>query len=237
MSAVALWSTCKNSSMNTQTHVDSRRQTLDLAAFSIHACWQGRLPGARQCGLQVVLCLLTPLSCCTIRHTCDNSSHLEVILVQTCRTSTPQTCVMMAGCCAEACTAVVLIGVMRLPGCPFDSAWFLVCEVCRLTAVWVDCRCFLSFVFLGGARRLELSPCNTPVVSDTSMLHCEHAGLPHLYGHVSILAAVIACSTISSAKYDRCAVTSVAVSSDRCLSKTSRVKVDQSRFHSMLSLR
>ena len=26
---------------------------------------------------------------------------------------------------------------------------------------WVDCRCFLSFVFLSGARRLELSPCNT----------------------------------------------------------------------------
>ena len=45
--------------------------------------------------------------------------------------------------------------------CPFDSAWCLVCELCRLTAVWVDCRCFLSFVFLGGARRLELSPCNT----------------------------------------------------------------------------
>ena len=61
---------------------------------------------------------------------------------------------MMAGC-AEACTAAVLIGVMRLPGCPFDSAWCLVCEVCRLTVDWVDCRCFLSFVFLGGARRLE----------------------------------------------------------------------------------
>ena len=27
--------------------------------------------------------------------------------------------------------------------------------------VWVDCRCFPSFVFLGVARRLELSPCNT----------------------------------------------------------------------------
>ena len=69
---------------------------------------------------------------------------------------------MMAGCCcAEACTAAVLIGVMRLPGCPFDSAWCLVCEVCQLTVDWVDCKCFLSFVFLGGARRLELSPCNT----------------------------------------------------------------------------
>ena len=29
-------------------------------------------------------------------------------------------------------------------------------------ADWVDCRCFLSFVFLGVARRLELSPCTTP---------------------------------------------------------------------------
>ena len=68
----------------------------------------------------------------------------------------------MAGCyCAEACTAAVLIGVMCLPGCPFGSAWCLVCEVCRLTLDWVDCRSFLSFVFLGGARRLELSPFNT----------------------------------------------------------------------------
>ena len=67
----------------------------------------------------------------------------------------------MAGCCcSEACTAAVLIGVMRLPAC--DSAWCLVCEVCRLTVDCVTaCRCFLSFVFLGGARRLELSPCNT----------------------------------------------------------------------------
>ena len=68
----------------------------------------------------------------------------------------------MAGCCcAEACTAVVLIGVMRLPGCPFDIAWCLVCEVCRLTVDCVDCKSFLSFVFLGGASRFELSPCNT----------------------------------------------------------------------------
>ena len=68
----------------------------------------------------------------------------------------------MAGCCcAEAFTAAVLIGVMRLLRCPFDSAWYFVCEVCRLTVDWVDCKCLLSFVFLGGARRLELSPCNT----------------------------------------------------------------------------
>ena len=65
----------------------------------------------------------------------------------------------MGSCCAEACTAAVLTGVMRLPGCPFGSAWSV-----RFVgwADWVDCRCFLSFVFLGVARRLELSPCNTP---------------------------------------------------------------------------
>jgi len=46
-------------------------------------------------------------------------------------------------------------------GCPFDIAWCLVCELCRSTVVWADCRRFLSLVFLSGARRLELSPCNT----------------------------------------------------------------------------
>ena len=30
-----------------------------------------------------------------------------------------------------------------------------------MTVDWVDCRCFLSFVFIGGARHLELSLCNT----------------------------------------------------------------------------
>ena len=45
----------------------------------------------------------------------------------------------MAGCCcAKACTAAVLIGVMRLPGYPFDSAWCFVCEVCLLMVDWVD---------------------------------------------------------------------------------------------------
>ena len=45
----------------------------------------------------------------------------------------PWVWVMMVGCCcAEGCTAAVLIGVMRLPGCPFGSAWCLVCEICRL---------------------------------------------------------------------------------------------------------
>ena len=61
----------------------------------------------------------------------------------------------------EACTAAVLVGVMRLLGCPFDGAWFLVCELCLLAVGCVGRRCSLSFVFLGGARFLELSPCNT----------------------------------------------------------------------------
>ena len=39
------------------------------------------------------------------------------------------------------------------------GAWSVRC-VSRVD--WVDCRCFLSFVFLSGARRLELSPCNIP---------------------------------------------------------------------------
>ena len=30
----------------------------------------------------------------------------------------------------EACMAAVLVGVMRLLGCPFDGAWRLVCELC-----------------------------------------------------------------------------------------------------------
>ena len=62
---------------------------------------------------------------------------------------------MAVGCCAGWCYAFGFLG------CPFDSAWCLVCEVCRLTVVRVDCRCFLSFLFLGGARRFKLSPCNT----------------------------------------------------------------------------
>jgi len=49
--------------------------------------------------------------------------------------------------------------IMVSPGL-VDIAWSLVCEVCRMTAGWVDCRCFLSFVFVGGAMRLGLSPCN-----------------------------------------------------------------------------
>ena len=67
---------------------------------------------------------------------------------------------MVGCCCAEACTAAVLFGVMlsRAVLSVVLGAWSV-----RFAgwADWVDCRCFLSFVFLGVARRLELSPCNT----------------------------------------------------------------------------
>ena len=52
--------------------------------------------------------------------------------------------VLMVGCCAEASMATVLIGVMRLPGCPFGSAWSLSVRFVGW-ANWVDCRCFLFF--------------------------------------------------------------------------------------------
>ena len=39
------------------------------------------------------------------------------------------------------------------------AAGFLVCELCRLTVIWGDCRCSFFGVFLGGF--LLLSPCNT----------------------------------------------------------------------------
>ena len=50
-----------------------------------------------------------------------------------------------------------------VPQAPVNGAsgWCLVCEVWLLAVVSVDCRCSLSFVFLGGARCLELSPCYT----------------------------------------------------------------------------
>ena len=53
--------------------------------------------------------------------------------------------------------------------------WCLVCELCRLTVVRVDCRCFLSLVFLGGVRRLELSLCNTgPDHSECPLSNTRH---------------------------------------------------------------
>ena len=56
-----------------------------------------------------------------------------------------------------------------------DHMFILVCEVCRLTVGRVDCRCFLSFVFLGGARRLDLSPCNTCASASVLQLWCVRA--------------------------------------------------------------
>ena len=41
-------------------------------------------------------------------------------------------------------------------------------------ANWVDFRCFLSFVFLGVARRLELSQCSTAVLHCSACIaHCQ----------------------------------------------------------------
>ena len=63
------------------------------------------------------------------------------------------------------CATCTTTSVATAAGRPFDSAWCLVCEVCevcRLTVDCVDCRYFLYFVFLGDARRSELSPCNAP---------------------------------------------------------------------------
>ena len=39
-------------------------------------------------------------------------------------------------------------------------------------ADWVDCRCFLSFVFLAVARRSELSPCNTALHALYHLMAC-----------------------------------------------------------------
>ena len=40
-------------------------------------------------------------------------------------------------------------------------------------ADWIDCRCFLSFVFLGVARCLELSQCNTSLVHSLPAWECS----------------------------------------------------------------
>ena len=51
-------------------------------------------------------------------------------------------------------------GIKRVCRCVTqrERAWSVRCVG---WADWVDCRCFLSFVFLGDVRRLELSPCNS----------------------------------------------------------------------------
>ena len=62
---------------------------------------------------------------------------------------------------------------------------------CVGRADWVDCRCFLSFVFLGDARRLELSPC------DTTRTHLQkmHA---HLHTCIPGTHRPIACQSLRS---------------------------------------
>ena len=68
----------------------------------------------------------------------------------------------MVGCCAEACMAAVLTGTVL---CVSRAVLSVVLGAWSVRFVgwadWVDCRCFLCFVFLGVARRLEISPCNT----------------------------------------------------------------------------
>ena len=82
------------------------------------------------------------------------------------------------GCCDGWCCS------SRLLGCPIDRHWCLVCELCRLTVVCVDCRCFL---FLGSARRLELYPCNTLVLAVVIFSRCWRLSVP-ISGHFQALA-------------------------------------------------
>ena len=88
----------------------------------------------------------------------------------------------------KVCTAAVLIAVMRLDSWGAVSivlgAWSVSCVDGRSgLMVWVDCRCFLSIVFLGGARRLELSPCNTSNYCRMAYSHviCSLFGISDVY--------------------------------------------------------
>ena len=83
----------------------------------------------------------------------------------------------------KACMAAALVGVMRLLGCPFDGAWCLFVELCLLAVVCVDCMCSLSFVFLGGAGCVELSPCNTRI--------CQHACAQSWENTCMVMCAVV----------------------------------------------
>ena len=47
-------------------------------------------------------------------------------------------------------------------------------------ADWVDCRCFLSFVFLGVARYLERSSCNTDLEEPTRLEPDIRRCIPYL---------------------------------------------------------
>ena len=77
---------------------------------------------------------------------------------------------------------------LRRSGHPFDGAWCLVCELCLLAVICVDCRCCLAFVFLGGAMCLKLSLCNTAAGA------CVMAGLRLL--SISKLCTTPRCSTM-----------------------------------------
>ena len=58
-------------------------------------------------------------------------------------------------------------------------------------ADWVDCRCFLSFVFLGVARRLELSPCNTAVCDPQCKLNTVETAQVTLYCIPALVTALV----------------------------------------------
>ena len=85
--------------------------------------------------------------------------------------------------------------VMCLLGCPYGSAWCLVYEVgVSAGPIGLIVGVFLSFVFLGDARRLELSSCNTqtpcsqPAIAQTqhrlTTLLCNHTYIhTYIQGH------------------------------------------------------
>ena len=58
-------------------------------------------------------------------------------------------------------------------------------------ADWVDCRCFLSFVFLGVVRRLELSPCNTAVCDSQRKLDTVDTAQATLYCIPALVTALV----------------------------------------------
>ena len=60
-------------------------------------------------------------------------------------------------------------------------------------ADWVDCGCFLSFVFLGDARRLELSPCNS---ERTIVRCCSEVGAQTLGTTVQGMGTIVQCCTV-----------------------------------------
>ena len=76
------------------------------------------------------------------------------------------------------------IGVMRLPGCAWQRHVRCVCVVTKEgkgeATQWRN-------VFLGVARRLELSPCNTVEKRISMLPHKPHAtSQPSRFSHVSV---------------------------------------------------